>query len=177
MTISFPPITKQFFAAIGLVVSTLAAIPASANEKGTNMVSETEQANKALVKAAFDGWAAGTGRPFDLLADNAQWTIVGKTVVSKTYPNKAEFINEVIQPFNARMKVPLKPVVREMYADGDMVIVFFDAAGTATDGKPYVNTYTWFMEIKDRKAVRVVAFFDSIEFNDLWKRVKPTPAK
>lgn len=141
------------------------------------MYSETEKSNKALVQSAFDGWTAGTGSPFALLADEAEWTIVGKTLASKTYPNKEAFINEVIQPFNARMRKPLTPTVREMYADGDTVIVYFDAQGIATDGKPYVNTYTWIMKMRSGRAVRVVAFFDSIEFNDLWTRVKPVAAK
>ena len=177
MTIKLASIPKQFFAIASLCVFAMVATPASASEKGANMYTETEQSNKALVQRTFNGWAVGFGSPFDLLADDTQWTITGKTVASRTYPNKAAFINEVIRPFNARMSTPLKPVIREIYADGDMVIVFFDATGTAADGKPYVNTYTWFMEMKDQKAVRVVAFFDPIEFNDLWKRVKPVPQK
>jgi hypothetical protein len=34
------------------------------------------------------------------------------------------------------MSVPLRPEVRQLSADGDTVIVFFDARGTARDGKP-----------------------------------------
>jgi hypothetical protein len=52
-------------------------------------------------------------------------------------------MREVIRPFNARMSVPLRPEIRNLYADGDTVIVFFDARGTARDGKPYANTYAW----------------------------------
>jgi ketosteroid isomerase-like protein len=134
---------------------------------------DTQAGNKALLQTAFDAWSSGTGSPFELLADDAEWTIVGKSAVSKTYPNKAAFIREVIQPFNARMSKPLKPSIRRMYTDGDTVIVLFDAQATRTDGKPYSNTYTWFIEMRERKAVRVVAFFDSIEFNELWAEVKP----
>jgi ketosteroid isomerase-like protein len=39
-----------------------------------------------------------------------------------------------------------------------------------------VNTYAWFLDMQDGKAVRVSAFFDSIEFNDFWNRVTPAPA-
>ena len=52
---------------------------------------EGEQANKDRVGAAFDAWAAGTGGPFDLLADDATWTIVGNSPVSETYGSKVEF--------------------------------------------------------------------------------------
>jgi ketosteroid isomerase-like protein len=100
---------------------------------------EIETRNKAVVQAGFDAWSAGTGSPYDLLADDASWTIVGHSAASNTYPSKAAFMSEVIRPFNARMKVGLKPTIRNMYADGDTVIVFFDTSGTARDGKPYVT--------------------------------------
>ena len=51
--------------------------------------------------------------------------------------------------------------------------MFFDAAGTARDGKPYANTYAWFLEMRAGKIVNAFAFFDAVEFNDLWKRVSP----
>jgi hypothetical protein len=135
--------------------------------------SEIENRNKALVQAGFDAWKAGTGNPFELLAEDASWTIVGNSDASKTYPNREAFLAEVIRPFNARMKQGLKPSIRGLYADGDAVVIFFDAAGVARDGKPYNNTYAWFFEMRDGKVVKAAAFFDSLEFNDLWRRVKP----
>jgi uncharacterized protein len=38
---------------------------------------DIETRNKAVVQASFDAWRAGTGSPYDLLADDASWTIVG----------------------------------------------------------------------------------------------------
>jgi uncharacterized protein len=55
---------------------------------------------------------------------------------------------------------------------GDTVVVFFDASGTARDGKPYANTYAWFLDLRDGKIVKAFAFFDSVVFNDFWTRVK-----
>lgn len=133
--------------------------------------------NKALVEASFIAWRDGTGSPFDLLADTATWTIVGRSAAAKTYEGREAFMREVIRPFNARMRDPLKPTIRRIYADGDAVIVFFDAAGTARDGKPYVNTYAWFLDLRDGKVVAASAFFDSLEFNELWTRVTPASAK
>ena len=134
---------------------------------------EIETRNKAVVQAGFDAWSAGTGSPYDLLAENASWTIVGHSVASKTYPSKEAFMSEVIRPFNARMKVGLKPTIRNIYAEGDTVIVFFDASGTARDGKTYANTYAWFLDLRDGKIVKAFAFFDSVVFNEFWQRVKP----
>lgn len=132
-----------------------------------------EQANKDRIRRAFDEWAAGTGGPFALLADDATWTIVGNSPVSRTYGSRQEFLDVVIDPFNARMEVPLRPAVRALYADGDWVIALFDASATARDGKPYENTYTWYMRMAGDAIVEVIAFFDTVEFTDFWTRVSP----
>lgn len=133
-----------------------------------------EEQNRTVIGRSFDNWAAGTGSPYDLLAENVTWTITGNSLASKTYGSREAFMGEVIRPFNARMSVGLKPTIRRMYADGDSVIVFFDAGGTAKDGVPYTNTYAWFLQMRDGRIIHASAFFDSIAFNDLWTRVQPT---
>ena len=152
--------------------------PVFAQTQGEKNMSEAgqniESQNKAIVQASFEAWKAGTGSPYDLLSDDATWTIVGRSLASKTYGNREEFMSEVIRPFNARMSVGLKPTIRNLYADGDTVIVFFDTKGTARDGKPYANTYAWFLELRSGKVVKASAFFDSVEFNDFWQRITPT---
>ncbi|MGO8919414.1 MAG: nuclear transport factor 2 family protein [Stellaceae bacterium] len=128
--------------------------------------------NKALVQASFDRWKSGTGSPFELLVPEAEWTIVGSSPLSKTY-RRQDFLDEVIGPFNARMSTPLVPTVQGLYADGDMVIILFDAAATARDGQPYRNTYTWYFRMRDAKVVNVTAFFDTRDFDEFWTRVAP----
>lgn len=81
------------------------------------MLTETERRNKTIVDAGFEAWTAGTGSPYDLLADDVRWTIEGYSLASKTYPNREAFLREVIRPFNARMKAPLKPAIRNVYAE------------------------------------------------------------
>jgi uncharacterized protein len=49
----------------------------------------------------------------------------------------------------------------------------FDASGTARDGKPYNNTYSWYLRLRDGQIVEAIAFFDTIEFTDLWERITP----
>jgi ketosteroid isomerase-like protein len=129
--------------------------------------------NKQLIAEAFDSWAAGTGGPFTLLADDARWTITGNSVAAGTYTSRQDFLDRVIGPFNARMQTPLVPVVRALYGDGDTVVALFDASATVRDGQPYRNTYAWFMTLRGGVIVDVVAFFDGIEFDDLWSRVQP----
>jgi ketosteroid isomerase-like protein len=71
------------------------------------------------------------------------------------------------------MRSPLVPTVHDVLADGDKVVVLFDARTTAKDGSAYANTYAWFMTMRDGKILSVTAFFDSIAFNELWQRVPP----
>ena len=130
-------------------------------------------ANKAVVQASFDHWVAGSGSPFDLLEPSTSWTIVGSSPLSKTYDSRQQFLDEVIKPFNARMKARLIPTVRGMYADGDTVVIFFDADATAKDGKPYHNTYTWYFKLQQQRVENVTAFFDTREFDEFWDRVTP----
>src|SRR5690606_29891471 len=98
---------------------------------GTPRDRQLEEANKAIIAGAFKEWAAGTGGPFALLADDVSWTIVGNSPVSRRYESRQEFMDAVIHPFNARMASPLVPTVPSLYAENDWVIALFDAAGTA----------------------------------------------
>jgi len=134
---------------------------------------DVEKRNKQLIQAGFDAWRNGTGGVFDLLAADAKWTIVGNSPVSRTFTSRREFLDAVINPFNARLSSRLIPTVRALYADGDTVIALFDAEGTACDGKPYRNTYSWYMQMRDDKIVNATAFFDTLEFTDFWNRITP----
>ena len=142
-------------------------------------VAQTAQADRdrALIADSFEAWRNRTGGPYDLLADDAVWTITGNSLAAKTYSSREAFMGEVIRPFNARMATPLTPTIRRLYAEGDTVIAFFDATGTAHDGKPYANTYAWILEVRGARIVRAYAFFDAIAFDDFWRRVPPVPAQ
>jgi uncharacterized protein len=135
------------------------------------MTGSAKEHNRATVAAAFAAWRDGSGTPFDLLAEDATWTIEGQSDAAGTYAGRESFLREVIRPFNARMRQGLKPTLRGLYADGDSVIIFFDAQGVAGDGQPYSNSYAWFWEMQDGRVVRAHAFFDSLAFNALWRRV------
>ena len=132
-----------------------------------------EESNKALVEASFERWKSKTGGPVELLAPDAEWTIVGSSPLSRTYRSKQQFIDEVINPFNARMSSPLVPTVRGIYADGDTVVILFDAEATVRDGKPYHNTYSWYFQMRHGQVVKAIAFFDTRDFDEFWNRVSP----
>lgn len=127
-----------------------------------------EAHNAEAVRLAFTRWAAGTGSPFELLAADAPWTIVGRSAAARRYPDREAFLREVIRPFNARLRTRLVPTVREMFVDTDVVTVLFDAEAVARNGQPYVNTYAWILKMNNGQIVSATAFFDSIAFNELW---------
>jgi len=134
-----------------------------------------QESNKAKMQASFERWRNGTGGPFEMLAEDSEWTITGSSPLSKTYHGKQQFLDEVITPFNKRMAKPLVPTVRGVYADGDMVVILFDAEATTRDNRPYRNTYTWYFQMQDGKVTKAIAFFDTRDFDEFWARVSPAP--
>jgi uncharacterized protein len=133
-----------------------------------------ERGNRERTEKAFRDWREGTGYITDLMADDLRWTIVGRSRASGTYEGKEAFVGEVLEPFGARFSERFRPVaVHGIYADGDTVVVHWDGEGTRLDGKPYENTYAWFMRFRDGLVVEATAFYDSIAFNELWDEVTP----
>ena len=97
----------------GAFVVVLAACGGTMSAQTTSPATETR--NKATVERSFQAWRDGTGSPYDLLAETATWTIVGRSVASKTYDGREAFMRDVIRPFNARMAAPLRPQIRDLY--------------------------------------------------------------
>jgi ketosteroid isomerase-like protein len=134
--------------------------------------------NKARVEGVLKAWMAGDGTALQgLLDDNVEWTIAGNSLVSGTTHSRAELNAKVLGPFGARFSQSqdrFRPRrIYGIYTDGDTVIAHLDAAGVANDGKPYANAYVWILTMRGDKVVGVTAFFDSIAFDELWRRVSP----
>lgn len=133
--------------------------------------------NKAVVTTAFIGWMGGQSEALQsLLSDDIEWNISGNSAAAGKTKGKSELMRKVLGPFGARFstsKNPFRPrELKGVFADGDVVIVHFSGAGTTNDGSRYENDYVWLLTMRDGKAVKGTAFFDSIAFNELW-RVKP----
>lgn len=122
--------------------------------------------NRTLVADAFEAWRQGQGSPFDLLAQNATWTIAGPTSSAGTY-TRDELIEKVIKPFSARLKTPLVPSVNHIYQDGETVIILFDANATLINEQPYKNSYAWFFTIRGGRVDHVTAVLDLHAFDEV----------
>jgi ketosteroid isomerase-like protein len=142
----------------------------------TLAVDNHADANRETIGEAFEAWRNGTGPITDVFAPEMVWRIEGRSAASKQYQSKQQFIDEVLAPFAARFSAstdPFRPVtIRSLYADGDTVIVLWEGQGTANDGKPYENSYAWFLKMRDGKVIEGTAFYDSIAFNELWTRIQ-----
>ena len=142
----------------------------------TDTLESQVEANRRVIRDAFEAWREGTRPITDVFAPGMSWRIEGHSAASKHYENTAQFVDEVLAPFAARFasREPFRPTrIRSIHADRDDVIVVWDGRGAANDGKPYENSYAWFLTMKDGKVVDGTAFYDSISFNDLWERVQP----
>ena len=53
---------------------------------------DVEASNKQIVEAGFARWARGAGSPYEDLAQDAKWTIVGNSPVSRTFSSREEFM-------------------------------------------------------------------------------------
>ncbi len=162
----------QFRNVLWVIVGILCVLTAI---KATTVAqADVEERNRRAIQDGFDNWRRGAAKGFfDLLASDVKWTIVGKSVVAGTYHSRRDFMDQVTVPFNSRLSTPLVPTVRGIYTDGDMVIVLWEGAAMAKDGRSYENTYSWYLKMRDGKIVGATTFEDPIAFDDLWKRIRP----
>jgi uncharacterized protein len=140
----------------------------------TEPIAVDTDANREIIRRAFEAWQHGSGTITDVFAPDMVWRIEGHSLASREYRNRQEFVDEVLAPFGARFAAgePFRPVtIRSIHTDADTVIVVWDGRGVANDGRPYENSYVWIMRLADGKVVEGTAFFDSISFNDLWTRL------
>ncbi|WP_431263934.1 nuclear transport factor 2 family protein [Roseateles chitinivorans] len=169
----------------GAVIASLAmAIPAAraataaaqAKAQAANAQGGADAAaNKAAVDTMLRRWMGGDyGALQPMLADDIEWTITGHSLVAGTTRSRDELNRTVLGPFGARFAQSqdrFRPrTIHAVYADGDTVVAHFSAAGTTNAGKPYANSYVWMLTMRDGKAVRVTAFFDSIAFDEFWRQ-------
>lgn len=141
-----------------------------------NASSEVETRNKQAVSEAFDRWAAGGNTFFrDILAPDVVWTIKGSGPSAGTHRGVDAFVSQAVQPFAVRLSEPVRPVSKQVWADGEHVIIQWDGTGVASDGQPYRNSYAWIFRMRDGKAYEVAAYLDLPAYDDVLQRI-PDPA-
>lgn len=131
-----------------------------------------ESRNREIVASAFDRWAAGgTGFFQEMLSPDVVWTIAGSGPVAGTYRGREAFLARAAAPLARRLASPIKPVVRNIWADGDHVIVHWDGSATARDGEPYRNSYLWVFRMQGGKVAEATAFLDLAAYDAVIRRI------
>jgi Ketosteroid isomerase-related protein len=129
--------------------------------RGSSTGSSAEEAekNRAIVRAAFEAWAAG-GTFADILDEEVEWTIAGSGRSGGTFRGRQKFLDGAYRPIADRFASGMKPTVLGLFADGDEVIVRWDGIAPMKDGQTYRNSYAWFFRMHNGRVVRATAFLD-----------------
>jgi uncharacterized protein len=131
------------------------------------------EANREAIRREFVAWQDEVAPIANVFAPEMTWRIEGRPVVAGDYANRQEFIDRVLAPFGARVAEGERfgPVrIHALSADEDTVIVRWDGHGVANDGITYDNSYAWFMTLRAELVIDGSAYFDSIAFDELWRR-------
>ena len=125
--------------------------------------------NKKLIQDAFAAWAKGDGGAFfSLLADDVQWTVIGSCPVSQTYPSKAAFAEGAAKPLSAKLVGPIQPTVKNIFGEGDTVVLQWEGQAPTKAGKTYRNSYCWVMKFANGKIKVGTAYIDTESVSALW---------
>ena len=172
---SFRKSTAILFSGVLLACAPAPMLVARA-EATTAQAAAAESRNKQIVVAAFDRWAAGGSGFFnEMLAPDIVWTIEGAGPSAGVYRGRDDFISRAVRPFASRMSVPVRPVSKRVWADGDHVIISWEGEGIARDSQPYRNRYAWIFRMAGGKAVEVNAFLDLTVYDDVLRRIPAAP--
>lgn len=158
---------------IALAFSAIAVPATAGTTSGT--VNNVQASNEAVVREAFEQWAAGSGNVFDLLVPDVRWTIHGTGPVAGTYNGVEDFMRRGSVPLVSRLASPLSPIVHHVWAVRDRVIVRFDAAATTTSGAPYRNQFVWIFRLQDGLVVEAEAFLDLVAYQEVIDNNEPRP--
>ncbi len=158
-----------FLATIGSAHAEVSTLTAQMETQDTTV----ETQNKATVRAAFERWREGGNVFTDLLAPDVVWTIHGSGAVAGTYRNLKDFTERGSGPLVSRLTGPVKPDVRHIFADGEIVIVRFNGSATTTSGTPYQNQFVWILRMKDGSVVEAEAFLDLVAYQQVVENNEP----
>jgi ketosteroid isomerase-like protein len=172
----FASLTKNTAAVVRNLLIALAfviAVPPAHANTAAAPVAESEARNEAIVREAFEGWAAGSASVFDLLSPGIRWTIPGSGPEDDTYHGVDDFVQRASAPLVSRLASPLTPEVHHIWAVEDRVIIRFDASATTTSGAQYRNQFVWIFRMEDGSVVEAEAFLDLAAYQEVVDNNEP----
>ena len=114
-------------------------------------------------KVVTDFWTAFSTSDFDsalgMLAEDATWTVQGKTALSGTY-NKAEFTG-LLSQVTPRAPGGIKVTPKQLTAEDNRVSVEAESYAEITNGRVYENIYHFMFELRDGQITAVREYLDT----------------
>ena len=113
------------------------------------------------VAAAFFGKLVGGdfAGGFETLSDDATWTIIGDTPLSKRF-TKDRLLTEMI-PMLSTFTVPAQMGVDEIIAEGDRAVVLANVHGVGPHGPYDQHTYCFVLRVTEGKVSEIVEYLDT----------------
>jgi uncharacterized protein len=125
--------------------------------------------NKKLIQDAFTAWANGDGMAFfNLLTDNATWTVMGSCPISGTYVGRQRLVEDALTPQREKLAGPPTPTVINIIAEGDTIVIQWTGKGTTKTGQPYHNSYCYVVQMENGKITRGTAYLDTELVRSIW---------
>lgn len=172
MAFSFRP--ARLFGAGSKLLIVAATLSLAGPARAETAASDADAArNKAIVREAFEAWGAGDNVFSELLAPDVVWTIQGSGPVAGSYHGLEDFVERASAPLISRLATPLRPDVREIWAEGETVIVRFDGSATTTSGAPYRNRFVWILRMQAGMVVEAEAFLDLAAYQEVIENNTP----
>jgi len=131
-------------------------------EKTMSTKANSSADNKALVEAMYAALAKQDAESFfDAMSDDARWTIIGSTDLSRTFDGKEAIVKELLEPFMAMIDGDFAIVPEQFIAEGDRVVMLSKGKSKTTFGKDYNNTYCHVFRVTDGKVREVTEYCDT----------------
>jgi ketosteroid isomerase-like protein len=125
--------------------------------------------NKQVVHTFLDAGARGDLQTcYDQLADDVAWTNIGHTKYSGTFTGKGDLIGKLVGPLFGQLEGGITSTIRNVVAEGDLVVVQSTGQATTTTGRPYNNTYCQVFTIRDGKIGAVMEYMDTALVNEVF---------
>lgn len=118
--------------------------------------------NKRLMQQVFDELERGNSQALiEVLADDVDWHVTGRTKFSKTYRGKEALMNELLGPLFSLCQGPFTMTADRFIADGDYVVVEARGKVTTKTGRPYNNKYCLVFRLEDGKVKELTEYMDT----------------
>jgi hypothetical protein len=119
-------------------------------------------ANKAAIRALFDGPAAEYGaRYLALMADDVVYRIQGTTRFSGVYRGKADVVARLFEPLVALLDGGIQVIADRVFGEGDWVVAQARGLARARNGRRYDNDYCLLYRMRDGRIVEVIEYLDT----------------